>query len=88
MLVGMTDNQTERLQKQRKAKDAMLRYQSIFSSSMVDMTYYNTEGILTDINQKACETFKSKREDILAEGVSFRNALEDPTVKIESFEDE
>ena len=86
MLVAMTDNQTERLQKQRKAKDAMLRYQSIFSSSMVDMTYYNTEGILTDINQKACETFKSKREDILAEGVSFRNALEDPTVKMESFE--
>ena len=86
VIVGMMDDQTERLLTQRKAKSGMLRYQSIFSTSMVDMTYYNQEGILTDINQKACETFRCSREELLAERVPFNYALEDLNVTIENFE--
>ena len=86
MIVGMMDDQTERLLAQRKAKDGMLRYRSIFSTSMVDMTYYSPDGILTDINQKACQTFNCKREDILAEHVPFNYALEDDTLRPETFE--
>ena len=86
VIVGMMDDQTERLQSHRKSKDDMLRYQTIFSTSMVDMTYYNEKGILTDINQKACETFNCNREDILAEKVSFNNALEDLGMTTEEFE--
>ena len=86
IIVGMMDEQTERLQAQREAKDAMLRYESIFSTSMVDMTYYNQKGILTNINQKACETFHCNREEILAEAVSFSAALEDESLTPESFE--
>lgn len=86
VIIGMTDDQTEQLQVQRKAKDNMLRYQSIFSTSMVDMTYYNSEGILTNINQKACDTFRYSREELLAEHVSFNRALEDMDMTIENFE--
>ena len=86
MLVGMMDDQTDRLVAQRKAKDNMLRYQSIFSTSMIDMTYYNPDGILTNINEKACQTFNCKREDILAEGVPFTNALEDSSLTVDKFE--
>ena len=86
IIVGMLDDQTERLQAKRKAKDDMLRYESIFSTSMVDMTYYNQNGILTNINQKACESFRCKREDILAEGISFTNALEDLDQTVDTFE--
>ena len=86
VVLGMMDDQTERLLAQRKAKDNMLRYQSIFSTSMVDMTYYDTEGILTNINQKACETFHCDRDQILAERVPFNYALEDPDITLENFE--
>lgn len=86
IIVGIMDDQTEQLKGQRKAKDNLLRYQSIFSTSMVDMTYYNPEGIMTDINQKACDTFKCSREEILAEGVPFTHALEDPSQTADSFE--
>ena len=85
-IIGMTDDQTEQLQAQRKAKDNMLRYQSIFSTSMVDMTYYNTEGILTNINQKACETFNCSREELLAERVSFNHAVEEMDMTVDNFE--
>ncbi len=86
IIVGMMDDQTERLQMQRAAKDGMLRYESIFSTSMVDMTYYNQDGILTNINQKACETFNCSREQILAEKVPFNYALEDDKVTLENFD--
>ena len=86
VIAGIIDDQTERRQASRKAKDNMLRYQSIFSTSMVDMTYYDTEGILTDINQKACGTFRCNREQLLAERVPFNYAMEDPSLKLEHFE--
>lgn len=86
MIVGMMDDQTERLQNQQKSKDNMLRYQSIFSTAMVDMTYYNAEGILTDINQKACQTMHCSREELLAEHVPFYYALEDENIDVLSFE--
>ena len=86
VIVGMMDDQTERLLKQGKVKDNLLRYQSIFNTSMVDMTYYNTDGILSNINQKACQTFNCDRDQILAERVPFSYALEDPSIKLEDFE--
>ncbi len=86
VIIGMTDDQTEQLQVQRKAKDDMLRYQSIFSTSMVDMTYYNTEGVLTDVNQKACKTFNCSREELLSEHVTFNHAVEDMDIAVDNFE--
>ena len=82
----MMDDQTDRLLSRRKAKDDLLRYQTIFSTSMVDMTYYNVDGVLTDINQKACQTFNCEREDILAEHVPLKYALEDPDLVAHQFE--
>ena len=86
VVVGMMVDQTERLEKQREIKDNLLRYQSVFSTSMVDMTYYNTEGILTNINQKACETFGCNREELLSEQVPFTFAMEDNNLTVDTFE--
>ena len=86
VIVGMMDDQTERLLSQRKAKESLLRYQSIFSTSMIDMTYYDQEGILTNINQKACETFHCNREELLSERVPFNYALEDPDMTVKDFD--
>ena len=38
----------------------MLKYHSVFNSSQVDMIYYNAEGNLEELNDKACETFGVK----------------------------
>jgi len=86
VIVGVLDDITERQQQRRKAKDNMLRYQSIFSNSMVDMIYYDTEGRMADINQKACATFECDREQLLAERVPFNFALEDPDLTVEDFD--
>lgn len=86
VIVGMMNDKTEQLQQQQKSKDDMLRFKSIFSSSMIDMTYYNEKGILSDINQKACETLHCDREAILAEHIPFTVALEENNVELDTFE--
>ena len=86
VIVGIMADQTERHQHRRQAKDNMLRYQSIFSSSMVDMTYYDAEGVLADVNQKVCDTFHCSRQDLLAERIPFTDALEDSGLTIQDFE--
>ena len=35
----------------------LLRYQTVFSSSLIDIVYYDNHGVLRDINERACKTF-------------------------------
>ena len=41
-------------------KRLMMKYHTVFNSSLVDMIYYNADGYLTELNEKACETFGVK----------------------------
>ena len=43
----------------------MLRYHNVFNSSLVDMIFYDADGYLTEINDKACETFCISDRDSL-----------------------
>ena len=57
VLLGIQTDVTEEKERIEKAQQLMLRYQTVFNSSLVDMIYYDENGILADINEKACETF-------------------------------
>lgn len=43
-----------------KEKRLMLKFHTLFNSSLVDMIYYNADGYLAELNGKACETFGVK----------------------------
>ena len=58
ILLGIQQNITEEKEKMKKAKKLALRYHTVFDSSLVDMVYYDADGYLADLNDKACETFK------------------------------
>lgn len=51
--------------KKQEEKILMLRYRAIFNTPLVAIVYYDANGVLTDLNQKACETFGQTREQIL-----------------------
>lgn len=57
VLLGIQNDVTEEKERTEKARKLMLRYQTVFNSSLVDMSYYDSNGILTEANAKACETF-------------------------------
>ena len=72
MLLGIQRDITEDRAKEEQAHKLMLRYQTVFNSSQVDMLFYGTDGYLKDINDKACETFKvADRQSLLRHGVKF-----------------
>ena len=72
ILLGTQLDVTESKTRKEKASNLALRYHTIFNSSLVDMIYYDANGLMTDINDKACETF----------GIASRDALMNRKVKI------
>lgn len=72
VLLGIQRDITEDRAKEEQAHKLMLRYQTVFNSSQVDMIFYGADGYMKDINDKACETFKiTDRQAMLNRGVKF-----------------
>ena len=46
-------------------KNLMLKFHTVFNSSLVDMIYYDADGNLAELNEKACETFGVKNPQAL-----------------------
>ena len=65
-LMGIQHDVTDKYRRQQKINQLLLRYHTIFNSSMLDMLYYDNNGVLRDINERACKAFGVKsREQVL-----------------------
>lgn len=59
----------ERL-KYRETRETLLKYETVFNTAMADLAYYDEEGTLMDINDKACETFNIRdRQAFIKTGI-------------------
>ena len=67
-LLGIEHDVTADLQNRKNVGHLLLRYHNVFNSSLVDMLYYDSNGVLRDINEKACETFNVKDRDAVLRG--------------------
>ena len=65
VLLGIQRDTTEDVIRQEESRRLSLRYHTVFDSSLVDMVFYNEDGILTDINNKALESFGVKDREAL-----------------------
>ena len=77
---------TEENKMRLAAQDNMLRYRAIFSSVLVDMSYYDKEGNLRNLNAKGCRTFNTTLEKILARKINIRDVLGMPDLDVENLE--
>ena len=67
MLLAVQQDITEEQESSKKAKELSMRYHTVFNSSLVDMIYYDADGTMLDINDKACETFEvGNKQELLA----------------------
>lgn len=67
VLLGIQRDITDEKLKKEHAANLALQYHTVFNSSLVDMIYYDANGTMTDINEKACESFEvADREQLLA----------------------
>ena len=66
ILIGIQRDITDDKLHREGANMLALRYNTVFNNSQVDMVCYDADGIMTDINDKACETFMVKdRQQLL-----------------------
>ena len=65
-LMAIQHDVTEEYRRQQKINELLVRYHTIFNSSLLDMLYYDKNGVLTDLNERACKSFNVKsREQVL-----------------------
>ena len=74
VILGIQTDITDTKSKTEKAQKLMLRFHTVFNTSLVDMIFYDENGILTDINDKALETFGiTSREALMRRKVKFHD---------------
>ena len=72
-ILGVQHDVTDIHEKKANANALSIRYETVFNSSLVDMLYYDKNGVLTDINDTACESFGiHNRKDVLKENYRFQ----------------
>ena len=65
-LMALQHDVTEEYHREQKINQLLGRYHTIFNSSLLDMLYYDKNGVLTEINERACKSFNVKsREQVL-----------------------
>ncbi len=65
-LMAIQHDVTEEHLRQQKISRLLARYHTIFNSALLDMLYYDKNGVLTDLNERACKAFHVKsREQVL-----------------------
>ena len=68
MLLGVQHDITEKQRQMRSANALLMRYHTVFNSSLVDMIYYDNHGVLRDINEKACAAFNVPNREFVMDG--------------------
>ena len=54
---GIQHDVTEDYRRLEAVNQLLLRYHTVFSTSLIDMVYYDSKGVLRDINERACQSF-------------------------------
>ena len=65
VLLGTQQDITEDQEKAEKSRDLALMYHTVFNTSLIDMIYFDANGVLTEINDKACEILGVKDKEAL-----------------------
>ena len=73
---------TEERLRQRKNKEMMLRYRSIFNTAMIDMMHTDKDGYTTDMNKRSCQTFKMTLEEALKYRINVHHVLGEPDLDL------
>ena len=65
VLLGLQRDITHEKQKREREREELLTYQNVFDSALLDMVFYDENGILSDINDAACRTFQIADKQVL-----------------------
>ena len=64
-ILGIQHDVTDEYRRLETVNQLLLRYHTVFSSSLIDMVYYDNNGVLRDINERACKAFGVPNRDFV-----------------------
>ena len=70
----------------RGREESKQRYQSVFNLPMLGIMRFSADGVMTDINQKACEMFGCEREEVLGRRTTFGQFLNVEKMNVEEMD--
>ncbi|MBQ9666456.1 MAG: transporter substrate-binding domain-containing protein [Bacteroidaceae bacterium] len=83
VILGTKRDVTEQRRRLRETEESIQRYKAVFHMPMQGNIRFGADGIIANINEKACQMFGCEREEILQEGVSYQDLLDLPDVDID-----
>ena len=73
-LLGIQRDITDETRRKENVNALLMRYHTVFNSALIDMLYYDKDGVLCDINEKACRTFGVRdRRSVLQDHFLLKN---------------
>lgn len=86
VIIGTRIDTTKERARQLQAKEIRIRYQAIFNNALVDMVFYDANGIIADMNQKCMETFNASLEELRAGAIPVQRVIGVDNLSAENFE--
>ena len=73
-ILGIQHDITNEVHKQQQVSQLLMRYHTVFNTSLLDMVFYDKNGVIQDINDKACQAFGVKdREKVIKDRFLLQN---------------
>lgn len=76
VIIGSKKDVTKEREQERRDTERTLRYWSIFYTPVVGILYFDKDGLLENINPRACEIYQCKEDEIIDEHVSIHDILD------------
>ena len=86
VIIGATTNITAARLRQQQQKDAMLRYQNIFNTAMVDNVSYDEHGFIDGMNEKSLKAVGGDIKPIIDAHISVQSVLGIPDLSLNDLE--
>lgn len=72
-ILGVQHDITDEQVKKDSTSEILMRYHTVFNSSLIDMLYFDKEGVLKEINETACHSLKVQdAEELIRQRMTYQ----------------
>ena len=85
-IMAVCDDVTEKQKKLRETKERLIRYRSVFSTAVLDMIYFDSDGNIANMNENAQETFQISLDETIKKKVNLEQIIGIPDFNKNDFD--
>ena len=85
-VLGTMCDVTRERNRQQQTKTLLSRYQSIFDNAMVDMIFYDSDGYIANMNNRAVRTFGMTKEKARELRVNLKDIIGQDNIDLKNFD--